>query len=368
MKVLMLVNWKVEYCTCKPQDKQPPDYYMKGQAYWFFRYFKQKAEVDVIDIHSFPWMEHFEKEKLRFYVIQTLRTIPKIGNYDIIISHGMQSAVVLSLFRRIFRTKAKHVVFEIGSFNSASEGGFALKLMQFASKSIDGFIYHTSEQKVYYGKFFPWIIEKSRFIPFGTDTEFFDGSGNVTVQKSESRENIRTIVCVGYSKRDWDTLYQAFCYLQKDKRIAAEERELLCLKLIGTPSFKCENDKVEIMPYIPVDQLIEEIQRSSFCVVPLKEFNYSFGQMTLLQQMALGKAVIASRVSSLKDYIKDGETALFYEPESSEELEDRMKMLLQNPELRVALEQRARASVKDYFNEERMALDIEEYLHELCKS
>ena len=33
--------------------------------------------------------------------------------------------------------KAKHIVFDIGSFASASESGFSLKLMQFASKSLD---------------------------------------------------------------------------------------------------------------------------------------------------------------------------------------------------------------------------------------
>lgn len=368
MKVLMLVNWKVEHGVERPSDRQPPDYYIKGEMYWFYRYFKQSVEVDVIDISSFPWLERFEKEKLRFYVVQALRAIPKLWHYDLVVSHGMQSAVVLSLFRRLFPMKTKHVVFEIGSFNSATESGAALKLMQFASKSIDGFIYHTSGQKEYYKRFFPWIVGKSRFIPFGTDADFFSGTENEDVQKSVVCESRRTIICVGYAKRDWDTLYQAFCGLQKDERIEAEERECLRLKLIGNPSFQYENDKVEVMPYIPIKRLIEEIENAHFCVVPLKELNYSFGQMTLLQQMALGKAVIASKVSSLKDYIKDRETALFYEPESAEELEDRMKELLLNAVLRDTLGRNARISVKDRFNEERMAEDIEEYFHMLCKS
>ena len=137
-------------------------------------YFREKPEVDVIDVSSFSWLEHFEKEKIRFYVWQTLKVIPRLGQYDLIVSHGMQSGVVLSLFRRIFKTKAKHIVFDIGSFNSAAESGFALKLMQFASKSIDSLIYHTSSQLDYYRKFFPWLVEKSQFIRFGTDLEFFD--------------------------------------------------------------------------------------------------------------------------------------------------------------------------------------------------
>ena len=42
MKILMLVNWKIEYCEEKPADKQPPDYKVEGKDYWFYRYFKNK--------------------------------------------------------------------------------------------------------------------------------------------------------------------------------------------------------------------------------------------------------------------------------------------------------------------------------------
>ena len=51
MKILMLVNWKIEYCKEKPADKQPPDYKVEGKDYWFYRYFKNKPEVDLSLIH-----------------------------------------------------------------------------------------------------------------------------------------------------------------------------------------------------------------------------------------------------------------------------------------------------------------------------
>lgn len=73
MKILMLVNWKIEYCKEKPADKQPPDYKVEGKGYWFYRYFKNKPEVDVIDIRSFPWLENFERNKLHFYIWQAIR-------------------------------------------------------------------------------------------------------------------------------------------------------------------------------------------------------------------------------------------------------------------------------------------------------
>lgn len=64
MKILMLVNWKVAYENQIPEGKQPPDYVVPGQKYWFFRYLSDDISVDVVDIRSFPWLERFEKEKI----------------------------------------------------------------------------------------------------------------------------------------------------------------------------------------------------------------------------------------------------------------------------------------------------------------
>ena len=80
MRILMLVNWKVEYTKDIPCDKQPPDYLAEGKPYWFFRYFEngqgEEYLVDVVDIRSFTIIEKFEKNKLRFYIWQTLRVLP----------------------------------------------------------------------------------------------------------------------------------------------------------------------------------------------------------------------------------------------------------------------------------------------------
>ena len=115
VKILMLVNWKVRYCDQVPSDLQPPDYYVADKPYWFFRYFNNQCDVDVVDISSLPAIESIEKEGLRFYIIQTLRVIPRLNKYDCIISHGVQSGILLSLWRRLFKTKSKHIVFDIGS-------------------------------------------------------------------------------------------------------------------------------------------------------------------------------------------------------------------------------------------------------------
>lgn len=361
MKILMLVNWKVEYTDHVPTSKQPPDYYVEGDSYWFYRYFTEPTHVDVIDTHSFPWLEKFEKNKIRFYIFQTLKAIPRLGRYDLIVSHGVQSGVVLSLWRRLFRTKAKHIVFEIGSFNSAAEDGWALKMMQFASKSIDGVIYHTGSQKEYYQRFFPWIVKKSRWIRFGTDLDYFEKEQNSGECSDESiLSDIRTmgdyLLCVGSSKRDWCTLIEAYAKLHRPVNLV----------LIGhvNPAYR-NLEGVKMIPSVPIRELMEWIKGALFCVLPLQSFNYSYGQMTLMQQMALEKCVVTAEVPSLADYVIDGKTAVTYAPEDAEELARCIDRLLRQPDICSQIGRNAREWLLVHCNEKKMASEIETFYREV---
>lgn len=352
MKILMLVNWKIKYCNQKPNDKQPPDYYLQGESYWFYRYFREQPEVDVIDISSFRWLENFEKNKIRFYIWQALKAIPKLSKYDLIVSHGMQSGVVISLWRKLFKTKSKHVVFDIGAFNSAAEKGIALKLMQFTSKSIDGLIYHTSSQIEYYKKYFPWIVDKCRFIRFGTDVEFFNP---VTLKQTDEQNSY--MICVGYAKRDWDTVVKAYQKLNSDIK----------LRFVGHIEEKFKKIRgIEQISFIPIKELINQIYNAKLSILPLESFNYSYGQMTLMQQMALRKCVIAAKVPSLVDYIDDGRTAILYEAKNVDDLVGKMKMILDNDEMNKKVGLEGRKFLCEECNEQHMALEIERYFFEVC--
>lgn len=351
MRILMLVNWKIQYCDVIPTDKQPPDYCFKGEPYWFFRYFEDQPEVDVVDVSSFPLLESFEKNTIRFYIWQTLKILPKLNRYDMVISHGMQSGVVLSLWRRIFKTKAKHIVFDIGSFNSAAESGFALKLMQFASKSIDGLIYHTSSQRDYYRRFYPWIVPKSQFVRFGADLDFFDPT-----ELKDAEDKNTYIICVGYAWRDRKTLINAYQKLNTNVK----------LRLIGYVEEQYRGiSGIEQVHPLPIKELINQIHNALFAVLPLQSLKYSYGQMTLLQQMALGKCVIAAKVPSLVDYIEDFQTAVLYEPEDADDLARKMETLLDNPELSQKIAQNGQKWLREKCNERIMASQVEKFIVEI---
>lgn len=354
MKILMLVNWKVEYTKVRPADKQPPDYVLEGEKYWFFRHIDgEKIDVEVVDCRSFPLLERLEKNKLRFYIWQTLKVLPRVKKYDLILSHGMQSGIVLCLWRRIWgQGKYKHIVFDIGAFNSAREDGKALKLMQFASKSLDGVIYHTKSQISYYETCHPWLIDKSKYIPFGADPAFFGENAG------KQEEKVPYMLSIGYNKRDWETLLRA--YAETDKKYK--------LKLIGDPAAIPEEERkgIEVLPPVPIRELMQLIEGEAFGILPLKSFLYSYGQMTLLQQMAMGKTVISADVPSVCDYVEDGVDGYLYRPENAGDLAAKMQDLMDHPQKAERMGQKARDSVCRKWNEKNMAVQIWQFVKEIC--
>lgn len=349
MKILMLVNWKVTREE-EVADKivQESDIVRTGKPYWFFRYFAQQYDVDVLDISSLPWIENFEKNKLHFYCIQGIRAIPKLRNYDLIISHGMQSAVIVCLWRKFFPGKTKHLLFEIGGFNSAAESGKTLHLLQYASRSLDAVIYHTSQQLDYYRNFYPWIVPKARFIRFGTDYDFFSQPVDNQMMLKQ-----KYILCLGYAKRDWETLIEAY-------RMSKVETKLW---LVGHVDHRYTMiHGVRQFPFVSTQKMKQLIQEAQYCVLPLKYYNYSFGQMTLLQQMAMGKLVITSDVPSMRDYVCDGETAVFYQPEDVEDLKNKLLWASSHEDERIRIENNARKFIKEECNERIMAKEIEKFI------
>lgn len=353
MKILMLVNWKVHRVDQKPIDKQSADYLVKGKEYWFFKYFNTKPEVDIIDVAGTGIIDNIERNKLHFHVFQGLKAITKLRNYDLVISHGMTTGVIVAFWRKIFKTKCKHLVFDIGCFNSAAEDGKVMHLLQSVSKSIDEIIYHTSCQSEYYKKYYPWLTNNSKFIRFGTNPEEFSVDGI-----TQSSDRNKYIICVGYTKRDWDTLIKAFNSIESD----------MGLKIVGKV---CEEYKgiesVEQIPYIPINELKKQIYNAAFCVLPLKSFKYSYGQMTLLQQMALGKCVIVSNVPSFEGYIENDKTAIVYEPENVKDLSNKIRWAIEHPKEVDKIGKNAREYLINECNEEIMSKQIEQVIYTLVE-
>jgi len=72
--------------------------------------------------------------------------------------------------------------------------------------------------------------------------------------------------------------------------------------------------------------------------------------MSILEAMACGKPVVASRIGGIPELVVDGETWLLFEPGNSDELRIHLLALANNPEKRRALGRAARARVEARFS------------------
>ena len=75
--------------------------------------------------------------------------------------------------------------------------------------------------------------------------------------------------------------------------------------------------------------------------------------IVLLEAMALGKAVVSSRVGGTQDVVVEGETGLFVPPRDPEALAAAMRKLLDDPDLRSRMGTAGRSRVEREFRSER---------------
>ncbi len=354
MKILMLVNWKVKYLVNDEPDIQPPDKVIKGRKYWFFRCWPEKnVIVDVVDYTKLPFLHSIEKKCFKFYVGQTLRVLPKLDAYDIIISHGAQSGILLSFVRSLTgRRYPPHVIIDVGCFNGARNNVFEILPIKFAARSLSGIIYHGTVQREYYKKHLFFLLDRAQFIPFGVDTDFFS--------PQNGNEN-NCIVAFGQQKRDYKTLYKAWQLLRPHN---------LRLTIIGIDSLHkigigALPGEAEVIRKVSIRRLKEVLASAKFIVIPLPSFNYSYGQMSLLQSMSMGKAVIVTKTPGTIDYVKDGCDAVFVEPYNVEDMYRKIKFLINHPRKMKEIASKARETVLRRFNEKIMAAKICKFVRDI---
>jgi glycosyltransferase involved in cell wall biosynthesis len=97
----------------------------------------------------------------------------------------------------------------------------------------------------------------------------------------------------------------------------------------------------------PRSEVAAYLRRAHLCCYPSKI--ESFG-LAPVEAMATGKPTIFTRSGSGAEIIEDGISGLLCDPESPGDIAEKIRLILQNPELAARLGNAARARVADRFN------------------
>ncbi|MCQ8183165.1 glycosyltransferase [Methylomonas sp. SURF-1] len=94
----------------------------------------------------------------------------------------------------------------------------------------------------------------------------------------------------------------------------------------------------------------ELMQRAGFLILP--SVWYEGFPMVLLEAFANGLPVLASRVGSLAEIIREGETGLLFEPGNSGELAEKMRWLFENPAEQIRMGLNAKRAYSEKYTAE----------------
>jgi glycosyltransferase involved in cell wall biosynthesis len=141
---------------------------------------------------------------------------------------------------------------------------------------------------------------------------------------------VRNQICsAGMASRDYATFLRATRDIDVDVRIAADSPWFRQRLNISADDLSA---RVEVRSYGSYAALRRLYAESLFVVVPLLDVDFSAGYTVILEAMAMGKAVIVSRITQRDDFVVDGWNGFYVTPGDPEALRERILHLLQNPD------------------------------------
>ena len=111
-------------------------------------------------------------------------------------------------------------------------------------------------------------------------------------------------------------------------------------------------ENVKFLGYEEPEGVAEELSRSIALVLP--SIHEPFGNV-LAEAMAIGKPVVATKVGGIPYVVEDGETALLVDPGNGEALAEKIAMLLESKELRMAMGKKGKQQAIKRFHPEIVA-------------
>jgi glycosyltransferase involved in cell wall biosynthesis len=173
----------------------------------------------------------------------------------------------------------------------------------------------------------PAMYERAVFVPLPAD-------GDLAAARLAATASGR-VFAGGGAGRDFGSVIRALASTGVPLEIVTFSRETL-----GWDGELPANVSVELQ--LPVQEFLARVASSLLVVVPLSDPDSDFGQTTVVQALALGKAVVATRAPSIADYVRDGVEGVLVEAGDVAGYRDAVLRLARDDSLRRACEERAR--------------------------
>lgn len=157
---------------------------------------------------------------------------------------------------------------------------------------------------------------------YGVDTQFF-------APRDQQVMPARPVIAsAGTANRDYSSLLAATHDLDADVRIAADSVWYPSRVDVASRSMPANCEMRSYGDYLGLRELYAS---AAFVVVPLYPANHACGLAVIAEAMAMGKAVITTRIAGRSDFIVEGQTGFYVEPRDIQGLRARIRCLLDDP-------------------------------------
>lgn len=111
-----------------------------------------------------------------------------------------------------------------------------------------------------------------------------------------------------------------------------------------------EIKNIKLFGHLDGNRLVEEISKNTFLIIPSECYEV-FG-LVVIEAFALGLPVIGANIGGIPEAVKNGEAGLLFEPGNVENLRDKIKQLLADPDKVAQMGRNAQALVEKEYNVE----------------
>lgn len=258
----------------------------------------------------------------------------ELDRCDVVLSDGEHVGIPLAMAMAVRRAEFHHVMIGHQLVTRPKAPFFTLLRVQ---HRIDRVIVHSRHHLEVAHERLGISRSKLRLVPYGVDTNFW--------RPADVAEE-RLVVASGRDHRDFTTLARSCHSLNCRVFLTLASLHSAGARAL-TPTTWPNNFDHAFLDYVGLRRIYA---RASVVVVPMMRVDFPAGITSLLEAMAMSKAVVVSASPGLAGIVEDGETGVIVPPGDPDRMRDAISWLLERPAERARLGANARQAAVERFN------------------
>jgi glycosyltransferase involved in cell wall biosynthesis len=269
---------------------------------------------------------------------------------DVVFSDGEHVGIPLAMAMRAKRCTTPHLV--IGHHLASARKAPIVRWSK-AYRKMDRVLVHSPNQIDLLHRRLGFSLQQLHLVPYGVDTDYW--------APGPRGEDADLVLSTGREHRDHQTLVEA---------VNGTARLFVTDSSAHSPRARRRGPQawpewVERRALSHLE-LRERYDRAAVVVVPLLPTAYPFGITSLLEAMAMSKAVVVSDTEGLRGIVEHGRTGLVVPPGDSVAMRRAVRGLLADADARETLGQAARAAALARFSLDQFVDELGRHLDELA--